>query len=82
MSGATSLERWLSASLESPLEPNGSREFYQPAIRMGLSVEPLQWKGSADVFTLANANALIIRSESAPPAAAGELVQMIDLSNL
>jgi molybdopterin biosynthesis enzyme len=49
---------------------------------MGLSVEPLAWKGSADIFALATANALIIRPENAPPAEAGALVQMVDLTAL
>lgn len=70
------------AKLISALPANGPREFYQPAIRTGLRVEPLQWKSSADIFTLANANALIIRPEHAPPAVAGDLVSMIDLNNI
>jgi molybdopterin molybdotransferase len=59
--------------LTEPLPANGTREFYQPAIQNGSSVTPLSWNGSADIYTLAAANALIIRPENAPPAAAGEL---------
>jgi molybdopterin molybdotransferase len=58
--------------LTEPLPANGVREFYQPAVHDGSTVTPLSWKGSADIFTLAAANALIIRPENAPAAAAGE----------
>jgi molybdopterin molybdotransferase len=59
--------------LTHPLPENGSREFYQPAIQNGSAITPLSWKGSADIYTLAAANALIIRPENAPPAAARDL---------
>jgi len=79
MSGATTLDRWLSAALESPLKPNGSREFYQPAILNGATVEPLKWKGSADIYTLAQANCLIVRPERAPAIAAGAMVSVLEI---
>ena len=72
----------LEAKLAGSLPMNGPREFYLPAVRIGSSVEPLKWNGSADIYTLALANALIIRAEDAPPAAAGDAVQVIDLLNL
>lgn len=67
------------AQLTLPLSANGDREFYQPAVRTGTKIEPLTWKGSADIYTLAKANALLIRPENAPAAAAGDTVEVIDL---
>ena len=54
---------------------NGPGEFYQPvkiAMAPGRSsatgelptITPLGWKGSADIFTLAGANALLVRGEN------------------
>lgn len=63
--------------LESALLANGPREFYQPAIVSGARVKPLGWKGSADVFTLAKANALIVRPLHDGPKQAGERVEVI-----
>jgi molybdopterin molybdotransferase len=68
-----------SAALTENLPPNGPREFYQPAIRLGPTIRPLNWKGSADIYTLALANALIIRPASAPPAAAGTTVPLLEI---
>jgi molybdopterin molybdotransferase len=65
--------------LAEPVEANGPREFYQPAIIEGDRVRPLKWKGSADIFTLALADALLIRPENAPALAAGEFVPLICL---
>jgi molybdopterin molybdotransferase len=59
------------ARLAEPLAVNGPREFYQPAIFNGDVIRPLNWKGSADVFTLASANSVIVRPENHPPMAAG-----------
>jgi molybdopterin molybdotransferase len=56
---------------------NGPREFYQPAMIEAARVRPLVWKGSADIFTLARADALIIRAENAAPLAAGEMVTVL-----
>jgi molybdopterin molybdotransferase len=67
------------ATLASPLTENGPREFYQPAVLEGGHVRPLQWKGSADIFTLAAAGALIVRPENAPAVAAGGSVPIIEL---
>jgi molybdopterin molybdotransferase len=66
-------------TLTEPLPQNGSREFYQPAIQNGSTVTPLSWKGSADIYTLARANALIIRPENAPPAVSGDSVPTLIL---
>jgi molybdopterin molybdotransferase len=82
MAGGTPESRISEAKLSSPLPANGPREFYLPAVRIGAGVEPLKWNGSADVFTLAAANALIIRPPDARPAEAGEHVPAIDIGNL
>lgn len=64
-----------------PLPANGPREFYLPAIMSAdcSAFEPLPWKGSADVFTLAKANALVIRPENAQAAAAGETHEYLEI---
>jgi molybdopterin molybdotransferase len=63
--------------LAEPLPANGPREFYQPAILDGPNIHPLNWKGSADVFTLAQANCLIVRPEKHPPLAVGAEIEFI-----
>ena len=67
------------APLAGALEPNGNRAFYQPAIFDGQVLVPLQWKGSADIYTLGQANALLIRPENQPAQAAGTLVEFIEI---
>lgn len=79
MLGGNPVERWMEARLESPVEANGNREFYQPAILAGCCVQPLKWKGSADIYTLANANALIVRPENAPALPAGAKVRTLEI---
>jgi molybdopterin molybdotransferase len=79
MSGAQSVERWNEAQLESPLEANGVREFYLPAILAGCCVQPLKWKGSADIYTLARANALIVRPGNADSLSAGAIVRVLEI---
>jgi molybdopterin molybdotransferase len=79
LGGADVLEKRLSARLAAALPPNGIREFYQPARLSGDVVQPLKWNGSADIYTLANANALIIREENAPPVPAGERVELLEI---
>jgi molybdopterin molybdotransferase len=70
---------WRYGQLADGLPANGPREFYQPAKFDGKKVHPLAWKGSADVFTLATADALIVRPENAPPAAIGQTVQLLEV---
>ena len=76
--------------LPSDLPPNGPREFYQPALlsipsgrfsaeRLVNEVAPLSWKGSADIFTLASANALIVRAENEPELKQGTIVRVLAL---
>ena len=79
MAGGPADAGLVDARLTIPMQGNGAREFYQPAQWDGSRVEPLGWKGSADLFTLARANALIIRPEDAPPASAGDVVRIVSL---
>ena len=79
MAGGTADAGLVDARLIVPMDANGPREFYQPAAWDGSAVRPLGWKGSADLFTLARANALVIRPEDAPPAAAGDVVRVLPL---
>ena len=83
MSGGQPVEKWLSGKLATPLEPNGSREFYQPVMleRGGgeLIVRPLPWKGSADLFTLAGAQGLMVRRENEPALSEGTQVRVMEL---
>jgi len=79
MSGGEVDERWIFAKLKSPLEANGNREFYQPAILSGEYVTPLKWKGSADIYTLAAANGLIVRAENESSLATGSMVKVLEI---
>jgi len=77
LSGGTPPVRLSRARTTDPLPANGPRDFYQPAILAGPDIRPLNWKGSADVFTLAKANSLIVRPENHPPLPAGAEIEFI-----
>ncbi|MGA2230594.1 MAG: gephyrin-like molybdotransferase Glp [Tepidisphaeraceae bacterium] len=77
MSGGSPEQTILNLPVSAPLSANGPREFYQPAILIGDAVRPIPWKGSADIFTLARADALVIRPENAPPLGAGQNVPVM-----
>ncbi len=79
LGGANPEPRWITLPLVVPLAANGPREFYQPAILTNGGVAPLEWKGSADVYTLAAADALLVRAENEPPRAAGDVVRVLEL---
>ncbi len=79
MAGGPAEAGLVDARLTTPMPANGPRDFYQPATWDGSTVTPLGWKGSADLFTLAKANALVIRPEDAPAAAAGDIVRIVGL---
>jgi molybdopterin molybdotransferase len=85
LAGASVQERWLTGKLDTDLPSNGPREFYQPAIwKAGADSEPatitpLKWKGSADLFTLAKANCLIIRAENESPVPRGREVRAFQI---
>jgi molybdopterin molybdotransferase len=77
MQGRSSEEQWMEATLLGDLPANGNREFYQPARWEGDGVMPLAWKGSADIFTLAQADALVQRTENAAAVKAGSQVRVM-----
>jgi molybdopterin molybdotransferase len=81
LAGGQPQENWLTGALSRPLPANGPREFYQPAAvaqtAAGTIVTPLAWKGSADLFTLAIANALLVRPENQPALEPGAAVRTL-----
>jgi molybdopterin molybdotransferase len=79
LSATSTLDRWSKATLAAPVAANAVREFYQPAILEGVNVHPLKWKGSADIYTLARANALIVRPENSPALEAGQVVDVLEV---
>lgn len=90
LAGGVPEERWVSGKLDSGLPANGPREFYQPAVRALASgrdsshselatITPLKWKGSADLFTLAQANVLLARPENDPPLPRGTVVRALEI---
>jgi len=90
LSGGTPDERWLTGRLDSGMPANGPREFYQPALRTVApgrdsthgefaSITPLKWIGSADLFTLARANTLIVRPENDPPLPRGTILRVLEI---
>jgi len=59
LGGGSITEQLRPAIIQQGLAANGPREFYQPAVLEGAGVRPLNWKGSADLYTLAAANARV-----------------------
>jgi molybdopterin molybdotransferase len=79
MSGGPAGSPPRTAPLAKALEANGPRQFYQPAVWRHGALAPLQWKGSADIFTLAQADVLIVRPENHPPLDAATMVEFIEI---
>jgi molybdopterin molybdotransferase len=79
MAGGPAAEPTRIAPLAQPLEASGPRTFYQPAIFDGRALGPLQWKGSADIFTLSRANSLLVRPENQPPQPAGAVIEFVEI---
>ncbi|HEX8343105.1 MAG TPA: molybdopterin molybdotransferase MoeA [Tepidisphaeraceae bacterium] len=79
MAGRAAATPWRTAALDSALPANGPRAFYQPAVVRGDRVTPLDWKGSADLLTLAVANVLLRRPADDGPRGIGEDVDVTDL---
>jgi molybdopterin molybdotransferase len=79
LAGGTPQERILHAKIENSLPANGAREFYLPGFHRDGSIRPLQWKGSADLYTLAQANVLIIRPENDGALVAGSVVRALEI---
>ena len=71
------------AVLEADVVANGDREFYQPCVlrrgSTGVTALPLDWKGSADLFTLARADGLIVHPAGAGVRKAGGMVEILRL---
>ena len=68
------------APLAAALPANGPREFYQPAtLDAAGRATPLAWKGSADVFTLALADALILRPSDDGPRGVDATVRVLPI---
>lgn len=91
LSGGVPAERWVSGKLDSGMPANGPREFYQPARRnitagrdsshaQLATITPLKWKGSADLFTLAQANVLLVRPENDPTLPIGTVVRVLEIA--
>lgn len=76
-------ERCVELPLAEALEANGPRRFYQPArierTASGERARPLQWRGSADVFTLAEADAFMERPAGAAACEVGTTVRVLKL---
>lgn len=90
LAGGDVSENWQTGRLEVGMQPNGPREFYQPVVRTTpparhssqsviASIRPLTWKGSADLFTLAAANAMLVRSENEPALPMGTVVRVLEI---
>jgi molybdopterin molybdotransferase len=85
MAGGAVREKWIAAHLTQPLPANGPREFYQPVRlqwdddRAQTIAHPLEWKGSADLFTLAQADGLLVRPENDVPQAAAAPVRVLEI---
>jgi molybdopterin molybdotransferase len=79
LTGGPAEPAWRFGALTEPLPANGPREFYQPAVFNGRTVQPLKWHGSADVYTLAAANVLIVHPENAPALQAGDAVRLLEI---
>lgn len=76
---APRLER---ARLAAPLPANGDREFYQPCVLSAgadgmREARVLKWKGSADLFTLALTNGLVVQKAENAGVAAGGVVAVL-----
>ncbi len=67
------------ATLTAPTTVAGPRTYFQPAILSGSNVTPLDLASSADVFTLARANALILRPAGDGLRACGDPVTVFSL---
>ncbi len=76
--------RFVEARSVGALAENGDREFYLPCrLRMEnavLQAEALGWKGSADLFTLSNADGLIVRGSGAAAERAATVVKVLPLA--
>jgi molybdopterin molybdotransferase len=68
-----------SGKLSNPFEHHGGRPTYFPCRRDGDNVEPLDWKGSADLATLTQANCLFAMPAGDYRLEAGAAVDVLPL---
>jgi molybdopterin molybdotransferase len=63
------------------LPENGDREFYQPCMVAGdpPRATPVMWRGSADLFTLARANGLLVHPAGAVARPCGTVVEVLPI---
>lgn len=79
MGGGAAEPEWIVANLGHDLAANGPREFYQPAIVDAGIVRVPAWNGSADLFRLSVANALLVRPADEAALPAGSRVTLLRL---
>ena len=86
LAGGAVMDRWQCGRLSSALKANGPREFYQPVrLDWSTSVDAIpmvaltNYKGSSDIFTIANADGLLVRPADDPPQAEGSLVRVFSI---
>jgi molybdopterin molybdotransferase len=77
--GGSADPKTITAKLTAPMPANGPREVYHPAVVNDGQATPLSPRGSADIFTLARANSLIVRRENIAAAVAGDEVSLISI---
>lgn len=80
MQGRSPEPAWIQTTLLADLPANGNREFYQPVRFAPGGVMPLAWKGSADIFTLAQADGLLSRPENDAALLSGYGVQVMAIT--
>ncbi len=84
LSGGAVADRWQCARLSVAVKAHGSREFYQP-VRLEWSgsadaipmVLPVNYRGSSDIFTIANSDGLLVRPADDSALTAGSLVRVL-----
>lgn len=79
LGGGPVVEPWQEGILQQDLPANGPREFYLPVRMEGEKIIPLNWHGSSDLFSFAQAQGLLVRPENAPPISAGQSANILRL---
>lgn len=77
---ASALPRFHRATLATALGPNGGRAQYLRGVRVANGVQALDEQDSAALGALADATLLIARPAGAPPAAPGDMVDVLDIA--
>jgi molybdopterin molybdotransferase len=80
LAGVAAADGFRTSPLATALGANGPREFYQPAIiEPDGKIRPLEWKSSADVYTLSTASALLVREANEPAVPAGAPARFLEI---